>query len=382
VSAAAPWAVYVHVPFCGRRCGYCDFATEALPPHAAERADRLARYVDSLLAEIDSAEARPADTVFFGGGTPTQLSARQLLAILDRLRARGGILPAAEITIEANPTTAEAAKFAALRAGGVNRLSLGVQSLHDDLLAGLGRSHSAAEAVAAYRLARSVGFANVSLDLMFNLPGQSLADWREDLRRVAELGPEHLSLYSLTVEDGTPLARQVAEGRVTLPNEETDAAMFEAAIDDLASLGYEHYEISNFARPGCRCVHNQVYWRNEEYRGFGPGAASYVGRRRWLNQARPERWGEALEAGVEPVAESEVRDEDGERRETMFLGLRLRDGVEAEAYRRRYGAPPEEFFGPELAKLAAEGLVELWHGCWRLTRRGVMLANRVFVEFV
>ena len=342
----------------------------------------MARYLACLHAEIDRAEPRPASTVFFGGGTPTMLAAHELVGILDHLRGRGGIVAEAEITVEANPTTAEAAKFAALRAGGVNRLSLGVQSLRDALLERLGRTHNAAEAIAAYRLAREVGFDNVSLDLMFNLPGQSLDVWREDMRRAAELGPEHLSLYSLTVEEETPLARYVASGRVVLPDEETDAAMFEAAIDDLPALGYHQYEISNFARRSRRSDHNQVYWRNEEYRGFGPGAASYVGRARTLSHGDLAAWCEAVERGEAPTADEERRDEDGERRETMFLGLRLMDGVDGAAFTRRYGVTVEATFGAELSKLSAEGWLEEAAGRWRLTRRGIMVANRVFMEFV
>lgn len=379
---AEPWAVYIHVPFCGRRCAYCDFATSALPS-AGPAADALkSRYVQTVLAEIGQSAQRPASSVYFGGGTPTQLAADQLLSILDSLRAHGGILPGAEVTIEANPTTAEGALFAALRQGGFNRLSMGFQSLDDRLLAELGRTHSAAEARAAYHVARGAGFDNVSLDLMFNLPGQTLEDFQRDLEGVVALGPEHLSLYSLTVEEGTPFAARAARGDLILPDEEVDAAMFEWAHDWLPSVGYGAYEISNFARAGRESRHNSAYWRNEEYRGYGPGAASYVARRRWLNHADLERWRAAVFQQIDDLADSETRDEDGERRETMYLGLRRLAGVDTAWYEQRYGAPPEAWFSAELGRLVAAGWIERTDTAWRLTRAGLMVANRVFMEFV
>jgi oxygen-independent coproporphyrinogen-3 oxidase len=370
------------VPFCGRRCFYCDFATEAMAREAAVRRARMDAYLAALHHEIDASDRRPACTVFFGGGTPTQLDAAELLGIVDHVRSHGGILGEAEVTVEANPTTAEADKFRRLREGGVNRLSLGIQSFDDELLLRLGRTHSAGEAVSAYRLAREVGFDNLSLDLMFNLPGQSLDDWRRALEQAIALQPEHLSLYSLTVEEGTPLARYVETGRVVLPDEETDATMFELAMDTLPAAGYEHYEISNFAQPGRRSRHNQVYWRNEAYRGYGPGAASYAERVRWLNAGKLEDYVARSEAGTDLADDRETRDVEGEQRETMFLGLRMIDGVDSAWFAARYGARPEELFGPELGRLAADGLVTGDGGRWRLTRRGVMLANQVFMEFV
>ena len=370
------------MPFCGRRCGYCDFATSALSTDrgVAERAK--AQYVEAVLAEIEASEPRLARTVYFGGGTPTQLSADQLLSILGALRSHGGIDPDAEITVEANPTTAESGLFEALRAGGFNRLSMGVQSLDDHLLHALGRTHSAAEAIAAYHLARAAGFGNISLDLMFCLPGQTLDGFRRDMETLAELGPEHLSLYSLTIEEGTPFAARQARGQLILPDEETDAQMFELAHDWLPTAGYPAYEISNFARPGYESRHNSSYWRNAEYRGYGPGAASYVGGRRWTNQPRVERWRASVFQQIDDPADCEIRDADGERRETMFLGLRRLAGVEVAWFEQRYGAPPETWFADELARLAEAGWLERTTTAWRLTRAGLLVANRVFMEFV
>lgn len=379
MDSRPPWAVYVHIPFCVRRCAYCDFATEAIgrDPHA-----RFGTYLAALHAEIDSAPPRPASTVYFGGGTPTVLEAEQLAAILDHLRGHGGIEPGAEITIEANPTTAEAGKFAALRAAGFNRLSMGVQSFSDRLLHWLGRVHDSREAVRAYEVAREAGFGNVSLDLMFGLPELELRGWRRALDRAISLGPEHLSVYGLTIEEGTPLHARVAAGRERVCTELREARQYALAIDHLTAAGYEHYEIANFARPGRRSRHNQAYWRNDEYRGYGCGAASYVARARWVNVAGAAEYAARVRAGEDPAAEREDRDPAGERSDAMFLGLRLLDGVDAGGFARRYGVGLEEAFGPALQRLQGRGLLANGDGRWRLTREGLFLANQVMMEFV
>lgn len=375
-------AVYWHVPFCVKRCHYCDFATDALAFNPAERQDRTARYLAAARRELTLSPPHPAPTVFFGGGTPTTLAAEELAHLLAAIDAHHGLLPRAEVSIEANPTTAEAGKFRALRAAGFNRLSLGVQSFNDRLLSSLGRVHSADDAVRAYELARQAGFENVSLDLMFALPTQDLDDWRAALGRAIELQPDHLALYGLTVEPGTPLEKQVASGRVRLLDSDLEADMYELAMDTLGAAGYEQYEISNFARPGRRCAHNQVYWRNEPYRGYGPGAASYVDRRRWLNVASTETYLARLQQDESPEASSETCDEASERMETMYLGLRMMDGVDRAWFAARYGGPPERWFGDALARLVGQGLVADTGSHWRLTRRGIMVSNRVFMEFV
>ncbi|NUP98921.1 MAG: radical SAM family heme chaperone HemW [Armatimonadetes bacterium] len=378
----APWAVYVHVPFCVRRCLYCDFATDALAFNPTVRRDRFDVYLEAIGAEIAQSPRRPAATLFFGGGTPTTLHAAELLGLYQAVVGRGGLLPAAEVTTEANPTTAEAGLFGDLRRGGFNRLSLGVQSFNDHLLERLGRTHSADEARLAFDTARRAGFDNVSIDLMFALPGQDLADWQRTLRQAVALQPEHISLYGLTVEPGTPLETLVAGGRMTLLDEALQADMYELAMDHLGEHGFEHYEISNFAKPGQRSAHNQVYWRNEEYRGFGPGAASYVGGQRWTNVAAADEYARRVAAGDDLAAESEHRALAEERRETMYLGLRLLDGVRDAEFAARYGEPPGHWFGAELARLTQRGLLVHESSAWRLTRLGTLLANQVFIEFV
>lgn len=378
-GALSPWAVYVHVPFCLRRCHYCDFATQAVPEGARTRLFQTWRR--AVGRELATAPPRPASTIYFGGGTPTVLGARLLLEVLEAVADRHPLAHDAEITVEANPTTAEANLFRDLRAGGVNRLSLGVQSLDDARLAWLGRTHDTAQAVAAFDTARRAGFDNVSIDLMFGLAGQRPEDWERELARAVALGPEHLSVYGLTVEPGTPLAGWVATGRVRLPGEGLQARMFELARERLAAAGYEHYEISNYARAGCRSRHNQTYWRNEEYRGYGPAAASYVARVRWTNTESLAQYAARLAADESPVAERDPRDERGERRDTMFLGLRLLEGVDRDDYARRFGAPPEAFFAAELDHLSARGLVETDGRRWRLTAPGLLLANQALMEF-
>lgn len=376
----SPRAVYLHVPFCVKRCGYCDFATAALADDEATRQHRQQFYLNAIRREIAAAPPRPAATVYFGGGTPSVLAPPVLGDLLERVTLHGG-RDGAELTLEANPTTVELSRFTELRQLGFNRLSLGIQSFDDELLAWLGRTHSAAEAIAAYEAARAAGFENVSLDLIFGLHQQTLHNWRRALATMVALAPEHISVYGLTVEPGTPLALQVDHG-LRLPDDDFQADCYELAIDLLAAAGYEHYEISNFARPGCRSRHNQVYWRNEEYRGFGPGAASYVGRRRWTNARNLSEYVARLSTGQEPAEESEERDLAGEQRETMYLGLRTIEGVSSEAYRQRYGVRPDELFAPELTRCVERGLLEQAGDRWCLTRTGLLLANQVFLEFV
>lgn len=270
-------AIYIHIPFCRRRCAYCDFAStaglEALIP----------AYVDALAREIAAQDRATVPTIYLGGGTPSLLTPAQVQAILDACRAAFDVDPAAEITMEANPGTVDAAYLPALRAAGVNRLSLGVQSFADGELALLGRIHTAAQAVAAYDNARAAGFANVSLDLVYGLPGQTLADWSRSLDRAVALCPDHLSLYALEVHGDTPLGRRIAAGDLPAPDDDLAADMYELAEDRLAVAGFMHYELSNWATGNdAACRHNLTYWRNEPYRGLGAAAHSWIdGERRW-----------------------------------------------------------------------------------------------------
>jgi len=376
--------LYIHVPFCERKCPYCDFNTYAgLQRLYAPYARALAREI-TLAGEALSHP--PARTVFLGGGTPTVLPTELLGEILEAVRRAFALLPDAEITAEANPGTVDRARFAGLRALGVNRLSMGAQSFHDDELRFLGRIHSAEDVERAFAAARAAGFDNVNLDLIYGLPGQPVDKWRRTLAQAVALGPEHISCYALTVEAGTPLACWVEEGRVPPPDDDLAADLYEEAEASLAAAGYEHYEISNWARQAeadYRAQHNLIYWRNEPYLGFGAGAHSSLGGRRWWNVRAPEAYIRRLESGEGVTEGEETIDETLAMGETMMLGLRLvQEGVSREAFAKRHGRDLEEVYADELQELERWGLIERSRARVRLTRRGRLLGNQVFRRFL
>lgn len=319
-------AVYVHIPFCPSKCGYCDFNSFAMEGPIVERTAR------AIIRQIEQSAwaGRPAKTVFFGGGTPTflpaELQAEILRAVLSVHPPMGDI----EVTTEANPGTVDAAKFETLRKAGFNRLSLGAQSFDDRELLSLDRVHSSSEIVRAVEAARSAGFDNLNLDLMFALPGQSFRAWRHNLERAISLEPEHLSLYCLTLEPNTAFYKRHLRGKLVLPPEEAQAEMLEQTEVAAESAGYRQYEISNFCKPGFECQHNLCYWRGVEYAGYGPGGVWRVGDRRGTNLKQPERYSEAVETGSHLFVEEEPLDSDIQRTEAIMLGLRLNEGVETE----------------------------------------------------
>ncbi len=383
-----PLAVYVHIPFCAKHCAYCDFNTYVEKAQSAlvrQTVEAICRDIVNAAQEQDDGRplgARPVPTVFFGGGTPTFLSGDQLARILQTVRDCFEVLPDAEISSEANPGSSDAEKFAQMHAAGFNRLSIGVQSFDDTLLVALDRFHTAGEAECALAAAREAGFANINLDLMFALPKQTSELWETTLQRALALGTEHLSLYALTLEPGTRFERLHAGGKLDLPDEDTELGMYERSIGILTAAGYEHYEVSNFARPGFRSRHNQVYWRNEAYLGIGPGAVSYIGGRRWKRERLPARYIRKIEAGEDLSVESERLDTAGALGETMMLGLRLRDGLPLQRVRARFGIDPLTHFSRQIANLSARGLVELEGDTLRLTHSGLLLANDVLSEFL
>lgn len=371
-------SLYVHVPFCVKKCAYCDF-------NAYAGADALVDdYVACALTEIGRAKerGRPVPTIFFGGGTPTFLSGAQLAAILGAIREHFDVAPDAEISAEANPTTADAARFAEMRRAGFNRLSIGVQAFDDRLLRSVDREHSADEAAQSVAAAREAGFENVSIDLMFRLPGQTCTDWEATLDRAIGLQTEHLSVYALTLEPGTRFERLHAGGKLTLPDEEAEVAMYERAIERLTAAGFEHYEVSNFARPGFRARHNLVYWRNEEHLGFGPGAVSYVNGLRWTKEKHPARYIAKVRAGVDLAVDSERLDREAALAETLMLGLRLREGIDLARLRARFGLDPVRHYAETIAKLTRVGLLDQEGDHLRLTHRGLLLADDVCMEFL
>ncbi len=389
-------SLYLHIPFCHAKCHYCDFNSYAGMLGLRER------YVEALVAEIQLAgrRARHADgsprrcrTIFFGGGTPSLLTAEQVATILAAARAAFAVDECAEITLEANPGTLEYGHLDEVRAAGVNRLSMGAQSFDAALLRWMGRIHTPAEVDAAVAAARAAGFTSINLDLIYALPGQSLDTWATTLAHALELGPEHLSLYSLIVEEGTPLHRWVGEGRVSVADEDVAADMYELAQTRLDAAGYRHYELSNWARPGHECQHNLTYWRNLPYIGLGAGAHSWFAGHRYA-EARPihdylARVRERLAADsttmaaadVLPAAaivEDELVSDVMEMSETAILGLRLVDGLSLSTFSRRFGRDFDSVFGARLAGLRAFDLLEKQGDALHLTPRGRLLGNEVF----
>jgi oxygen-independent coproporphyrinogen-3 oxidase len=382
--------IYLHIPFCRAKCLYCDFCS--YPGYEA----LYAPYADALIQQIHHASAAQGDgafdTLYVGGGTPTVLPSERLVALLAACRRALSLPQGAEATVEANPGTVTRASLQELARGGYNRLSLGVQSFHADELALLGRIHDRQAALDALADARAAGLRNISLDLMFGLPRQTLARWRANLEQALALAPEHISLYALTLEEHTPLAVQVAQGALPAPDDDLAADMYELAQELLAAAGYEQYEISNWARgaPGDRpgalptlaCRHNLHYWRNEPYLGLGAGAHGYDGLRRYAQIADPVAYVRRVAAGENTLASSEPVTRAQAMDETMMLGLRLSQGVTRAGFRQRFGVEIEAEYAEALAELAGTGLLASDAEGIRLTPRGRLLGNRVFAAFL
>ncbi len=374
-------AVYVHIPFCRVRCPYCDFNTYAgLQSLIPAYVEALCRVIARRGAESGYQAAR---TIYFGGGTPSLLEPKHVAQIIAAVNAVLPLTADCEITLEANPVTADAARFSGFRAAGVNRLSFGVQSFSDRFLKTLGRDHNAAQAKRALRLARQAGFRNLSLDLMYAVPDQSLADWRHDVAAALALAPEHLSLYCLTVEPTTPYARWVANGRVRLPADDVAADMYAYAQHRLAGAGYEHYEISNWALPGNEGRHNQVYWRYEPYLGLGAGAHGFLHGARTQEIRAPREYIERGLQGESTIQRAETVTPSMAMEESIFLNLRLlKRGIARQEFAARFGVDPVIPLGAELAELTRADLVAVDDSAIRLTADGCFLANEVCVRLI
>ena len=370
--------LYVHVPFCVRKCGYCAFHSGPFSEVDA------ARYVALVLRELDGWAKifgrMPLETVYFGGGTPSLLKPGQIGDILDAAARSFDLDPGAEITLEANPESALRSGFlAAVRDLGVNRLSLGVQSLQDDLLAMLGRPHDSGQARRAVHAARAAGFSNLSLDMIWGLPGQDTALWLQDLAGIVGLAPEHVSCYGLSLEEGAPLAEAVRAGRLTPPDDEEGARMYLEGSAYLETEGFGHYEISNYARPGRESRHNQGYWSGRDYLGLGPAAVSTLEGRRWTNPTGLDDYARAVAAG-NGRDEEETLTADTRRQEMVMLALRTRDGLDLDKFMAATG---REFprRDPAVERLRSSGLVRLGAGRLQLTREGMLVSNSV-IELV
>jgi len=372
-------SLYIHVPFCERKCPYCDF-------YSVEGTERAEDFLAMLGREIALREAGADDTTFetiyFGGGTPSLLQPDQVEGILSRLHAAFPIRPDAEVTLEANPGTVTEGKLRAFRTLGVNRISIGIQSFHDPELRTLGRIHDGREAFRSIELARTAGFDNLSIDLIYSIPGQTPAQWEDTLRTAVDLAPQHLSAYSLLVEESTPLARMVGAGTVRTNPEDLEAAMYERTMELLGASGYEHYEVSNYALPGFRCHHNFSYWSHLNYLGFGPSAHSFwkdkggKSGRRWWNVADLSTYQERLRDGTLPV---ETEDDVGLREmldERIFLGLRS-GGLDLKGLSVDFGYDFESRRGDLMRWMDEEKLASLEQGLLRLTPKGFLLCDEI-----
>lgn len=375
--------LYIHIPFCIRKCAYCDFLSFPAPEEVRKE------YVRVLISQIRQSpeKGRPVTTVFLGGGTPSVLESAELAGIMEAVRESFCLKPGAEITMEANPGTLDREKLKAYRRAGVNRLSIGLQSTEDRELKLLGRIHSFDQFLENYESARQAGFDNLNIDLMSALPGQTRESWRKTLRQVLELEPEHISAYSLIVEEGTPFYEKYGEevnrreqgGKcMLLPSEEEERQMYEDTERILGKAGYGRYEISNYARPGYECRHNIGYWRRADYLGLGLGASSLIGRERFQVTGDIK----AYLKGDFTKKERILLSKQEEMEEFMFLGLRLREGILRDAFEEEFGVSYQQIYGKVTGALKEEGLLEVKENWVRLTRRGIDVSNYVLAQFL
>jgi len=373
--SAPPRAAYIHVPFCRHRCGYCNFTL------VAGRDDLIDAFLQALERELSSLhEPREVDTLFFGGGTPTHLPRARLQRLFDLASRWFPLAAGGECSMEANPVDLQGLKLGDLAAAGVTRISLGAQSFDPRKLAVLERDHGPREIVDALAAARDVT-SSVSLDLIFGVPGESLEDWRRDLELALDLNPDHISTYGLTFEKGTSFWSRLLRGELRRLDEELERQMYERAIDTLTAAGFEHYEVSNFARPGHRCRHNENYWLGGAYYAAGPGAARFVGGRRETNHRSTTTYIQRVLAGQSPVAESEQLVPEDAARERLVFALRRLEGVDTAEFAATTGFAVEQL-GDALPRLLDAGLLEFAAGRLHLTRRGLLVSDAIWPEFL
>ncbi len=401
-------SLYIHIPFCLKRCIYCDFVSGIYNPARADA------YINALKKEISNLpNEKPLSTLFIGGGTPTALSSDVLSGLINHIFTKFRFEDDYEATIEANPGTVDKDKLKAIRSAGINRMSIGVQSFHDDELSFLGRIHTSEEAEQAVYIARDAGFENIGIDLIYGIPGQDIESWNNTLGKAVSLKPKHISTYELTVESGTllydylknppsfpfakggnssPLWQRGVRGDLSietnLPEEDKIIEMYEHAINYLTSEGYTHYEISNFALPGYQCKHNLNYWDRGEYYGAGLGAHSFMNGKRFYNTDNLDDYLKLLSENKSPVKGSETITEDMALSEALFLGLRKTEGVNVETFSRQYKKNILSYYQKEIKDLHEAGLIEVASsGCsyetaMKLTGKGLILSNEVFAKFI
>ncbi|TCO80057.1 radical SAM family heme chaperone HemW [Marinisporobacter balticus] len=372
--------MYIHIPFCIQKCFYCDFCSFANRKHL------IPEYINALTEEMKSWKEKLKEyrikSIFIGGGTPSIISIDEMDKVLRTIYLNFDCKKNLEFSIESNPGTLEKEKLAYYLNNNINRLSIGLQAWQDNLLKSLGRIHNQEVFLENFLLAREIGFKNINIDLMFGLPEQTLTQWQETLYNIVALRPEHISAYSLKIEENTVFDKLYESGVLQLPSEEQDRAMYHFAIDYLQEHEYIHYEISNFSTKGKECIHNKMYWNNEEYIGFGLGAHSCLGKVRFSNTKDLNEYiNKDNEREIDYIIEEKMSQKD-EIAETMFLGLRMIDGIEIERFTKRFSCSPLKLYRHEICKLKEEGLIHVDGKKIRLTRKGIDLSNQVFVDFL
>ncbi|NLM69190.1 MAG: oxygen-independent coproporphyrinogen III oxidase [Firmicutes bacterium] len=372
--------VYVHIPFCANKCGYCDFHSIVAGSSVVDD------YLEALSGEIshwaDKLSGKPCSTLYIGGGTPTILSSKQLQRLLSGLTAAFSFESDFEFTVEANPGTLTPAKLEVMAEAGVNRISLGAQTFDDKLLKEIGRTHTVEDIYRSVELIRDYGISNINLDLIEGLPGQTFEQWETALKAAVALRPTHLSCYSLILEEGTPFYREFEQGTLLLPSDDEAANMFEFTQTYLPQVGFRHYEISNYAQPGKEAQHNLIYWHNQYYLGLGSGAHGYYNKERISNISDVAAYTRNWLAGVSATAACVPIDLDAAMDETMMLGLRLIDGVNEKQFFDRFNVSIQDVYPQAIAELMERGLLERQNGFLRLTKRGISLGNLVFSAFI
>ena len=372
--------IYIHIPFCKSRCSYCDFATDVYRNNEA-----VERYVNALCAEITNYELRITnyvDTIYFGGGTPSLLTANQLEKIINTIYKSFSVLPKIEFTLEMNPATVTLEKLQNFKNLGVNRASFGVQTFDDRALKLLARGHNADDARKTFELLRQANFENISFDLIAGLPNQTLQDWEDNLNKALDLNPEHLSLYLLEIHEATPLAEQIRSKRQPLPDEDLAAEMYELMLEKVAAKGYQQYEISNFSKPNFESRHNSKYWLCEPVLAFGVSAHSFDGKTRWANERDTNKYVQLIESGKSPIVEKNELDKAQVAGEFAFLRLRLTKGLNLTEYKARFGIDLIKKYAEDLNYLEEAGLIEFTDNYLKLTRKGMVYSNEVFAVFI
>lgn len=362
--------LYIHIPFCRQKCRYCDFVSFTGMENMTER------YIEALKNEAEKYRGQPVDTIFLGGGTPTVLTAEQLTAVTKICFDYFDVQSNYEFTVEANPGTLDDSKITAMLAGGVNRISVGVQSFNDGELQKIGRIHNAETAYNTICHLKKMGFNNINIDIMTALPSQTRESLAKTLKTAVSLPVTHISAYSLIIEDGTPLERDYSQGRLTLPDEDTDRLMYADTVEILKDNGFLRYEISNFARDGFKCRHNIKYWTGEKYIGLGAAAHSYDGEKRYFNTSDIDAYINGA------VSEETALTKDDKISEFIITGLRMEDGISESTFLERFGVEIQDIYGRELSKFVNLGLLSYKNGRYALTSRGIDISNSILCEFV